>query len=191
MTCRILSFLLLSSVSSSAFAQTKPTVTPADYGKWETLGSGAISPDGKWLAYEIRRSSGDGELRVAPTAGGKTQVAASCSGAAFASDSRWLACSATVSETEQDKLRKARKPVRNKLTLMDLAGGAVTTVDEVQSFAFAGEGPYLSFRKYPPTPAAVGGTAAAPTGGREGVVARPTRRRPSEIPPAPSCWFAT
>src|ERR1700688_1294207 len=30
-----------------ALAQPKPTLTPADYGKFETLGAGALSPDGK------------------------------------------------------------------------------------------------------------------------------------------------
>jgi hypothetical protein len=165
MMCRVLPLLVL---SAAAFAQPKPTLTPADYGKWETLGNGTLSPDGKWLAYEIRRTSGDGELRVAPVAGGKAHVVTFCSGAAFSSDSRWLACAATVSEAEQDKLRKARKPVQNKLSLLDLSSGAVTTVDEVQTFAFAGDGPYLAFRKYPPTPAAGPANAAAPAGGRGG-----------------------
>jgi dipeptidyl aminopeptidase/acylaminoacyl peptidase len=160
-------FLLLALVSAG-LAQTKPTVLPGDYGKWETLGAGTLSPDGKWLAYEIRRTSGDGELRIAPAAGGKTQVVAFCSAAAFSSDSQWLACSATVSETEQDKLRKARKPIQTKLTTVELATGAVTTVDDVQSFAFAGDGPYLALRKYAPTPAEPAGNAAPAGGGRGG-----------------------
>jgi dipeptidyl aminopeptidase/acylaminoacyl peptidase len=160
-------FALLA-LASAALAQTKPTLLPADYGKWETLGAGSLSPDGKWLAYEIRRTSGDGELRIAPVAGGKTLVAAFCSSAAFSSDSRWLACSATVSEAEQDKLRKAHKPIQTKLTTVELASGATTTVDDVQSFAFAGDGPYLAFRKYAPTPAEPAGNAAGAGAGRGG-----------------------
>jgi len=155
-------------LAAAVFAQTKPTLLPADYGKWETLGAGSLSPDGKWLAYEIRRTSGDGELRIAPVSGGKTQTVAFCSTAAFSSDSRWLACSATVSEAEQDKLRKAHKPVQTKLTTLELASGASTTMDDVQSFAFAGDGPYLAFRKYAPTPAEPAGNSAAAAGGRGG-----------------------
>jgi dipeptidyl aminopeptidase/acylaminoacyl peptidase len=162
MTYRIFALL---AVASAALAQTKPALVPADYGKWETLGAGNLSPNGKWLAHEIRRTSGDGELRVAPVAGGKTQVVAFCTNAAFSADSQWLACSATVSEAEQDKLRKAKKPVQNKLAVLDLAGGATTTVDDVQSFAFAGAGPYLAFRKYAPTQAAGAGNAAPAAGG--------------------------
>ena len=160
--------LALLALAAAVLAQTKPTLLPADYGKWETLGAGSLSPDGKWLAYEIRRASGDGELRIAPVAGGKTQVVAFCSSAAFSSDSRWLACSATVSESEQDKLRKAHKPIQTKLTTVELLSGTTTTVDDVQSFAFAGDGPYLAFRKYAPTPAEPAGNAAAAGGGRGG-----------------------
>ena len=90
MTFRTLTLLVF---AACALAQPKPTLTPADYGKWETLGAGTLSPDGKWLAYEIRRSGGNNELRVAATGapsgpGGKTHVLAFCSGAAFSSDSR-------------------------------------------------------------------------------------------------------
>ena len=41
----------------------KPTLTGADYAKWESLGSGALSPDGKWVAYDFRRGNSSVELR--------------------------------------------------------------------------------------------------------------------------------
>jgi dipeptidyl aminopeptidase/acylaminoacyl peptidase len=170
MTSRILSLLLL---AACALAQPKPTVAPADYGKWETLGAGTLSPDGKWLAYEIRRTNGDNELRVASTSGaGKTYVLANCTGPAFSSDHRWLGCEAGVSEAEQEKARKATRTLQNKLDLLDLTDGAITVVDDVQALAFSGDGPYLAFRKYNPAAAgaARGGAAAAPAagGGRGG-----------------------
>ncbi|HEX3748228.1 MAG TPA: prolyl oligopeptidase family serine peptidase [Bryobacteraceae bacterium] len=165
-------YLLLLALAAAASSQTKPTLLPADYGKWETLGAGTLSPDGKWLAYEVRRTSGDGELRLSPVEGGKTQVVAFCSAAAFSADSRWLACTATVSDSEQEKLRKAKKPIQTKLATVDLSTGAVATVDEVQSFAFAGAGPYLAFRKYPPTPAAEAAGNAAAGGARGGRAGR-------------------
>src|SRR5947207_13057754 len=82
----------------TAAAQPKPTLKPADYGKWETLGPAALSPDGKWLAHEIRRTDKNDELRVSPAAGGKTQALAFCSSPAFSADSHWLACETTGSE---------------------------------------------------------------------------------------------
>jgi dipeptidyl aminopeptidase/acylaminoacyl peptidase len=167
MTFRALTLLAF---AACALAQPKPTLTPADYGKWETLGAGTLSPDGKWLAYEIRRSGGDNELRVAATGapsgpGGRTHVLAFCSGAAFSADSQYLACSATVSETEQDRARKAGRPAQNKLNVLNLGSGEIVKVDDVQSLAFSGVGPYLAFRKYPPVAAGRGANAAAPAAG--------------------------
>jgi len=163
--------LLLFALGTCALAQPKPTLSPADYGKWETLGTATLSADGKWLAHEIRRTNGDNELRVAATAGGgKTNVLAFCSGAAFSSDSRWLACEATVSETELDRARKAGRPAQNKLNVLDVTSGEIGKIDDVQSFAFAGDGAYLAFRKYPPAGAGGGrgGAAAANAAGAGG-----------------------
>src|SRR5450759_6022627 len=102
-------FALAASFAFAAPGQLKPTLKPADYGKWETLGQASLSPDGQWLAHEIRRTDKNDELRVAPAGGGKTHALAFCASPAFSADSRWLACEATVSEAEQDKLKKAKK----------------------------------------------------------------------------------
>lgn len=144
-------------------AQPKPTLKPADYGKWETLGQAALSRDGKWVAYEIRRTGGSNELRVAPTSGGKTHAIAFCSRPAFSADSEWLACAATVSEADQDKLRKARKPVEDKLQLLNLAKLDGIAIDDVESFAFSSVDPQLAFRRYPP--ARENSDSAAPAAG--------------------------
>jgi dipeptidyl aminopeptidase/acylaminoacyl peptidase len=193
MMTRILTLLVF---TACALAQPKPTLTPADYGKWETLGAGTLSPDGKWLAYEIRRTDGNHELRVAATGapsgpGGKTYVLAFCSGAAFSSDSRWLACSATVSETEQDRARRAGRPVQDKLNVLNLfdGSGQIAKVDDVQSLAFSGDGPYLAFRKYPPAGAGVpsgrsGNEAAPAVGGRGGRGGGPQSAADTERDPA-------
>ncbi len=151
------SFLLSASLALAAYSQTKPALKPADYGKFETLGQATLSPDGKWVAYEIRRTNRNDELRVTSTAGGATQALAFCSSAVFSADSHWLACEATVSEAEQDKLKKAKKPVQNKMHVLELASGSETTIDDVQSLAFSGEGSYLAFRRYPPVREAAGG----------------------------------
>jgi len=152
-------------------AQTKPTLTPADYGKWETLGAGTLSPDGKWLAYEVRRTNGNGELRIVATSGDAKHKIDYCTGAAFSADSRWLGCLAGASEDQQASNTRARRPNQNKLSLMDLSNGSVTVVDEVQAFAFAGDGSFIAFRKYAPAaPAAANNAPAAPAagGGRGG-----------------------
>ncbi len=158
-------FTIVACVAVCASAQVKSPLKPADYGKWETLGGATLSPDGKWLAHEIRRTDKNDELRVGPSTGGKTQALAFCATPAFSADSRWLACEATVSEADQDKLKKAKKPVQNKMMVLELASGTVSTVDDVQSLAFSGDAAFLAFRRYPPTRDAAAGGGGGGRGG--------------------------
>jgi dipeptidyl aminopeptidase/acylaminoacyl peptidase len=149
-------------------AQTKQPATFADYGQWETLaraGSyGGFSPDGKWLAYGINRTNGNNELRITKFAGGKTEVVAFGSQAVFSSDSRWIAYRIGYSEAEQEKLKKKKKPVQNKLGLMNLLTGKKSTIDTIESFAFSSDGAYLAMRRYKPERTS-GDSAASGRGG--------------------------
>jgi hypothetical protein len=92
-----LAFIILG-CAVSLRAQTKPPVTPADYGQFETLApagfgniSGGLSPDGKWLAYGINRSNRSNELRITNIADGTTKVTAFGTQPVFSSDSHWVA----------------------------------------------------------------------------------------------------
>src|SRR5260370_15102979 len=132
------------------WAQTKAPVTPKDYGQFETLAATGLSPDGKWMAYGINRSNRENELRITNMADGTNKVVAFGSQPVFSSDSRWVGYSIGVSEAQQEKLRKHKKPERRKLGLMNLANGEQTTVDAVESFVFSPNGAYLAIRRYPP-----------------------------------------
>ena len=61
------------------------------------------------------------EWRTSPTA--RRRRSPSARSSAFSADSRWAAVSVGLSEAQQDKLRKDKKPVRRKLTLLNLATG--------------------------------------------------------------------
>ena len=137
-------YLLALALALPLAAQPKP-ITPADYGKWETLGNGVLSPDGKWLAYPIRRADGTFELRVTPTSGGKTVTANLGENPAFSADSRWLAYSVGVSEADAEKAPANRKP-QNKLGLMELATGKTSSVDDITQFAFSSRGAFRDWR---------------------------------------------
>jgi dipeptidyl aminopeptidase/acylaminoacyl peptidase len=160
------SLLFALALSLPLAAQPKPSIAPADYGKWETLGNGVFSPDGKWLAYPIRRADGTYELRISSTAGGKTQIAKLATDPAFSADSRWIAYAIGVSEADAEKAG-ARKP-QNKLGLMDLSTGATATVDDITAFAFSDRGAFLAMRRYAPARAATPAAAAPAAGGRGG-----------------------
>lgn len=136
------------------FGAQKPPATFDDYGQWETLSSagsyGGLSPDGRWLVYAINRSNRDSELRITKLADGTTEIAAFGARPAFSSDSKWIAYSIGLAEAEQEKLRKEKKPVQNKLGLMNLATGETSTFDGIQSFAFSADGAFLAMQRYRP-----------------------------------------
>ena len=143
-------------------AQPRP-VTPADYGKFESLGPGLLSPDGKWLAYAVNRSDRNNQLRVTNVATGDTRTVAFGSQPAFSSDSQWLACATGQSEAQEEKLRKDKKPVQRKLTLIQLGSNTETTLDAVESFAFSPNGADIAFRRYAPEKPAAAPNADADT----------------------------
>jgi hypothetical protein len=192
---RILSFVVITGFSIVITgAQTKAPVTRADYGQWESIGAagprGGFSADGQWLAYTVNRSNRNNELRLLKIADGTTKVAAFGSQPAFSADSKWAAYSIGYSEAEQERMRTERRPVQNKVGLLNLATGDTTTIDGVQAFSFSGDGAFLAMRRYPPAPppgqgeGRGGGTppstppAPAPTG-QGGPPAAAERSRPA------------
>lgn len=140
--------------STTLSTQAKPALTPADYGQFETLGfagaRGGLSPDGNWLVYAVSRSNRNNELRIKKLADGTEKVVAFGASPAFSDDSKWLAYSIGMSETDQEKLRRDRKPVHNKLGLMHLATGEMATIDGIDTFSFDDTGAYLAMRRYAP-----------------------------------------
>ena len=179
------SFLAVLIVSAATpTAQSKPTLTPSEYDQFETISAGAprggLSPNGKWLVYNINRIGGDNELRLIPATGSSEapRVVAFGSGAAFTSNSEWLAYGIGQSEAEQDRLRAARQPIQRKLGLLNLASKTETIIDGVESFAFDRTGQTIAMKRYAPAPATGGPAgatppAAPPAGGRGGAPAAP------------------
>ena len=102
--------------------------------------------------------NGSNELRIANIAAATNKVVAFGTQAIFSSNSRWVAYSIGYSETQQDELRKDKKPVHNKLGLLNLATDEQTVVEDIESFAFSPTGTLLAMRRYaaekkdPPTP---------------------------------------
>ena len=150
---RIIPFLVTATLLASpaaTSARQQPLITPADYGRWESLGQKTLSPDGAWLAYLIRRVSEENELRIRSLARDTTRIVPYGTRPRFSDDSRWLAYAIGVSADERERLVKEKKPVRNKLGVLDLVTGEEIVVEDVASFAFSDGGGYLSMRGYRP-----------------------------------------
>jgi len=150
--------VLAAFVAAPVAAQQKPRVTPADYGKFESLGFGqAISADGRWLAYAVSRVNEQNELRIRPLDRDTTMVAAFGGAPRFSANSRWLAWTVTVSPEERARLERERKPVRTSAVVMNLATGERKAHDAVRALAFDASGQYLALHGYnPETPAGKG-----------------------------------
>jgi dipeptidyl aminopeptidase/acylaminoacyl peptidase len=176
-----LALILFVAVSAAdPFAQSKPTLTQADYDQFESVSAGAarggLSPDGKWLAYGITRVGGNNELRVAKVGDiAPVKTVAFGSQAVFSADTKWLAYGISVSEDEQERMRTARTPIQRKLGLYNLTTNTETVIDGIESFTFDRTGQAIAMKRYPSTgsgqapgsgqvPAAAGGAApqAAP-----------------------------
>ena len=121
-----------------------------DYGKFESFGFAppSLSPDGKWLAYQVSRTNGENELRLRMLATDETKDFDFASGAKFSDDSNYLGFLVGMHADERAKLQKSKKPVRNKLGLHDLTTGETDEIENVQSFSFSDDGKYLVMKRY-------------------------------------------
>ena len=148
-------------------APARPTLTSADYAKWETLGAGALSPDGKWVAYDFRRANGTTELRYRAVDANQEQSARSGNGAQFTANSRWMLYTITPDTAGGRGGRGGRAggggrggggapaeaapaPNRNKVAVVDLKSGSTTTLDDIQSYSLNADGSHVALRRYPP-----------------------------------------
>lgn len=150
---------VLACALASGQAQSKHPPATADFAQWEALAfqprgasSGPLSPDGKWLAYGINRSNRINELRIANIASGETAVAGFGDQPAFSADSKWIAYGIAISESDEAKLRKAKKPLHRKMGLRNLASGEALTFDATESFAFSASGARVAMKRYAPEP---------------------------------------
>ncbi|MDX1577323.1 MAG: S9 family peptidase, partial [Gemmatimonadota bacterium] len=126
-------------------------LTPDDWGQWERLGRGVMSPDGSWLAVSIARVNEENELRIRPVADPDSVVVVPYGGGPeFSSDGRWLAYSIGMSDEEREELQERNEPARADLGLLDLGTGEVEEVEDVSSYAFSADGAYLAMRRFAP-----------------------------------------
>jgi dipeptidyl aminopeptidase/acylaminoacyl peptidase len=137
--------LLLAAAALPATAQQKPTLTLADYAKWESLGATEISPDGRWLAWVVDRVDKDEDLRYRRVAGGEPVIVPNGGRPLFSPDSRWLAYSIGAPRAQRDGPGPAP---RAKVGIVDLRTGTTTVVDDIATFEFSGDSRFLALRPY-------------------------------------------
>ncbi len=147
-------FFLFCSCSTTLFAQpdsTKPkaprAMTWKDVPAWKYISPQKVelSPDGKWLAWPLLTTEGEGELIIKNTKdtatrkypiGGDNQP-----GFEFSEDGQWIAIrqSPSFKEVRTAARTPGGKQIFNKLLLVNLATGHTTSFEKAGAFAFNGK----------------------------------------------------
>ncbi|MGQ0767448.1 MAG: hypothetical protein ACT4OZ_17495, partial [Gemmatimonadota bacterium] len=127
----------------------KRPLTVADYDRFETPGAAVLSPDGRWLAHVMTRTDEHTELRLRSLTRDTTIGIAMAGAPAFASNSRWLLWTQSVTPAEREKLEKEKKPVRTSSGLLNLATLDRHTLGESTGHRFSGNGRFVAWRRIP------------------------------------------
>ncbi|KPK75408.1 MAG: hypothetical protein AMJ79_11325, partial [Phycisphaerae bacterium SM23_30] len=149
---------LVLSIPAGAQAQSdrvKRSLTHDDYDSWISLRGQGISADGNWAFYiTAPGKEGQAEL-VVKNLTQQTEYrhilgpgsAAGAAAAQFSYDSDYLVFFTSPSQEEIDKAKEEEADApRKKLTLMKLADGSLTFIEEVQNFKMPAEaGGWLAY----------------------------------------------
>lgn len=163
------------SSTQSAAPSAPRAMALADILAWKSANLAVLSPDGRWFAYRLSPLDGDSEVMVCETQGKRVhRFAVGDSRAtpgllAISDDSKFVAFSVAPTKKEAAQLKKQRKPLQNKVVILNLAAGTETKIDKIQRFAFAGErAGWIALKKYgadaPGGGAASSGPAASSAG---------------------------
>nr|MDQ3009473.1 S9 family peptidase [Acidobacteriota bacterium] len=155
----------------------------ADSLAWKRVASPTVSNDGQWFAHKLSPNEGDSELVLRRISDGKewrfsVGEAQGFGGGppgfgsgglpeiAFSDDSKWFAF--TVSPTFKDgkRLKKERKPLQNKIAVVNLATEKKVEFEKVKRFSFSTENAaWIALHKYgAETGPAMPPAAATPAG---------------------------
>jgi dienelactone hydrolase len=151
----------------------------SDLQAWRTIRSTAVSSDGRWFAYVISPNEGDASVLVVSTAdttkqykfaigelpvpgGGGGPPVAVGSALSISNDSKWVAFTIYPTRADARRARTARRPLQNKVAIVNLATGEKKEFDKMRRFVFAGDAPqWVAMHGY----SASAPVAASPAGG--------------------------
>ena len=161
----LLLLLVVLASASSVVAQSQAEKRPLkmeDYGLWRSIGSTAISDDGRWVCFNYSRRETDDSLYVKDLQSQKEYLIPLGSNARFSEDSKWVAYSLSEPQSERDREAAQTQPTAptgpggrrggaggagRKAGLMNLETGEKHTWENVASFAFSEDSRYFAARK--------------------------------------------
>lgn len=133
----------------NSYAQEVKAPKPMDWKdipSWKSIATNSVnmSPDGKWMAYAMLQVEGDGELiikKIDDPKYKKTYKIGSSNfvSMAFSEDSKWIAFKEYPTEKERKDNLKAKKPLSEKVILLNLVDEKKSVFEKVSNFSFNGE----------------------------------------------------
>ncbi len=180
---RILFAVFLATGLVRADESTQRAIQLPDILAWKHIQTPLVSNDGGWFAYKLVPGEGNSEVVLRNLKDGKEQhfaigeipppdangggggrggAQAPPRDLAISEDGKWAAFLVYPTAKEAHSLRKQKKPVQSKLTLIELATGDKKEFDKVRRFAFSGErSNSIAIHRYAPAPATPAGAAPA------------------------------
>ena len=154
-------------------------ITPADISSWKMIRGATLSNDGTWFGYLLAPNEGDAEVILRQTAsngkeyrfaiGEPPAAGPGGTGVQLSGDGKWAAFLTYPKAADQKRMRRERRPVQAKATLVNLATGEKREFEKIRRIAFSGESPkWVALQVYAagqgaPAAAAPAGPGAAPT----------------------------
>ena len=127
----------------------------SDVDQWERVSNFTLSSDGKWQGHVVQPNEGDGTLTIAQLEGDKKHsftVGSGTGNIQFSHDCKWVGFVESPLKKAADAARKAKKPIKRKLVLINLESDAKKEFENVQSFSFSGElTKYVAIQKPKPS----------------------------------------
>ncbi|MCP4726350.1 MAG: S9 family peptidase, partial [bacterium] len=144
-----LSIIILIGFVPEIYAQSseKKALTIDDYERWRTISSVSLSDNGEWSTFAYNYQEGDDTLYVKSTVSDKIYEIPRGSSPAFSDDSKWVAYYVNLTDKEQKKLRKDKKPVPRKAELLNIETGDKITWEKAASFRFSKGSGFLAVEK--------------------------------------------
>src|SRR5262245_58463779 len=195
--------------AASPAAAEQRSIQLDDIMAWKGINATALSEDGTWFGYRLTALESDGEVIFRQTKGskeykftiGEQPEAAGARGGggpdganqpqagaaiAFSSDAKFTAFTVYPSRSEAAQLRRQRRPVQNKVGIVNLTTGDKIEVARVRRYLFSGENPgWIALHKYgpdvPDNNAGQNGGQRGQTGGSGNANAREDRPRGSDL----------
>jgi len=139
----LISVITFVTVSQLQAVETKKVLTMDDYGLWRTVSSTQLSSDGNWMTYDYRKPEADEdapderELQIKHLASDKVYQVPFGVSPVFSDDSRWVAYTIELDRKEAKKLKDKKKPVQQKVQLLNLETGDKVTWENATSFVFS------------------------------------------------------